>query len=106
MTYASEAFAALGDTTRRTIFERIAMRPQAVGEIARALPVSRPAVSQHLRALKHAGLVLDRAQGTRRIYYVAPEGLEAIRKWLDQFWDASLQSFKAEVERNQPEREQ
>lgn len=91
----------LADPTRRTIFERIAERPRPVGELARGLPVSRPAVSQHLRALKEAGLVTDRSEGTRRIYRIDPAGLGAIRAWLDRFWDASLQSFKAKVERSQ-----
>lgn len=94
----------MGDPTRRAIFERVAERPRAVGELARGLPVSRPAVSQHLRALKEAGLVSDRAEGTRRIYFIDPKGLAAIRSWLDRFWDQALQSFKAEVERNQEER--
>jgi DNA-binding transcriptional ArsR family regulator len=101
MTNALRALSVLADPTRRTIFERIAKRPQPVGELARGLPVSRPAVSQHLRALKEAGLVTDRSEGTRRIYRIDPAGLGAIRAWLDQFWDASLQSFQAEVERSQ-----
>lgn len=103
MANAIQALATLGDPTRRAIFERIAERPRAVGELAKGLPVSRPAVSQHLRALKEAGLVSDRAEGTKRIYHIDPNGLGAIRAWLDKFWDDSLQAFKAEVERAQQE---
>ena len=101
MANAKTALAALGDPTRREIFERIAERPRAVGEIARLLPVSRPAVSQHLRVLKAAGLVAERAQGTRRIYSIDPHGLGPLRAWLDRFWDASLESFRAEIERSE-----
>lgn len=90
--------AALADSTRREIFERLARKPQAVGELARGLPVSRPAVSQHLRVLKSAGLVQNRAQGTRHIYQIDPAGLGAIRAWLDRLWDRSLDAFKAEIE--------
>lgn len=93
------AFAALGDGTRRLIVERIALRPRTVGELAGELPVSRPAVSQHLKVLKDAGLVADRAEGTRRVYSIDPNGLGAIRQWLDRFWEASLDSYKAEAER-------
>ena len=96
------AFAALADPTRRAVFERLARGPSAVGEIARGLPVSRPAVSQHLKALKAAGLVIDRAQGARRVYQIDPQGLGAIRAWLDRFWDEALEAFKAEVEREEP----
>lgn len=99
MAYQSTAFAALADPTRREIFERIARRPAAVGEIASTLPVSRPAVSQHLKVLKDAGLVMDRAEGTRRVYEIDPKGLGALRAWLDQFWGEALDTFKAEVER-------
>src|SRR6266550_6255480 len=95
---ATEAIAALADPTRRAIFERLRRGPQPVAALARGLPVSRPAVSQHLKVLKDAGLVSDRADGARRIYRVDPDGLGAIRAWLDQFWDASLQSFQMEVE--------
>jgi DNA-binding transcriptional ArsR family regulator len=98
MADAKSALAALADPTRRQIFERLRSGPRAVGEIAHGLPVSRPAVSQHLAVLKSAGLVRDEAQGTRRVYEIDPKGLGAIRAWLDQFWDASLASFKAEVE--------
>jgi DNA-binding transcriptional ArsR family regulator len=92
------AWTALGDPTRREIFERLVERPQAVGEIARELPVSRPAVSQHLRVLKQAGLVADRAQGNRRIYRVEPAGLAALRAELDRFWAKALANYKAIVE--------
>jgi DNA-binding transcriptional ArsR family regulator len=93
-----EALLALADPTRRSVFERLRGGPQSVGRIAEGLPVSRPAVSQHLGVLKKAGLVADRAQGTRRVYYIDPHGLAAIRIWLDQFWEDALSSFKAELE--------
>jgi DNA-binding transcriptional ArsR family regulator len=99
----AEAFAALGDPTRRAIFERLAGGPRAVGEIASELPVSRPAVSQHLKVLKGAGLVTDRPAGTRRLYAVDPDGVEAMRAYLDQFWTKTLAAYKAVVE--QPEEE-
>ena len=92
------ALQALGDPTRLAIFDRIAAHPRAVGELAGELPVSRPAVSQHLRVLKDAGLVMDRADGARRIYHVNPDGVEAIRHWLDGFWDEALARFKEAVE--------
>jgi DNA-binding transcriptional ArsR family regulator len=101
MTNVSAALAALGDPTRRSVFERVARRPHSVGELARGLPVSRPAVSQHLKILKAAGLVADRAEGTRRVYHVDPAGLAAIRIWLDQFWSEALDAFQREVERDQ-----
>jgi DNA-binding transcriptional ArsR family regulator len=90
---------ALADPTRRIVFEKLAKRPQAVGELARGLPVSRPAVSQHLAVLKAAGLVTDHADGARRVYRIDPAGLGTLRKWLDQFWDRALDAFKAEAER-------
>jgi DNA-binding transcriptional ArsR family regulator len=98
MTYAT-ALSALADPTRRLVFERLKAGPQPVGAIARGLPVSRPAVSQHLKVLKEAGLVTDRPEGTRRVYAVDPQGLGALRGWLDQFWDQALTAFQAEVER-------
>jgi DNA-binding transcriptional ArsR family regulator len=98
MAYANDALNALADPTRRAIFERLAGHPRAVADIARGLPVSRPAVSQHLKVLKSAGLVSDRAEGTRRVYQIDPKGLGAIRAWLDRFWDTSLDAFKNEVE--------
>jgi DNA-binding transcriptional ArsR family regulator len=82
------------------VFEHLRAGPRAVGEIASDMPVSRPAVSQHLKVLKLAGLVADRAEGTRRVYYIDPNGLGALRKWLDQFWDQALAAFQAEIERN------
>jgi DNA-binding transcriptional ArsR family regulator len=92
------AFAALADPTRRRVFERLRSGPKPVGAIARGLPVSRPAVSQHLKVLKEAGLVADRPEGTRRVYFIDPHGLGTLRKWLDQFWDDALAAFQAEIE--------
>jgi DNA-binding transcriptional ArsR family regulator len=92
------ALAALADPTRRQIFERLRAGPRPVGEIARAMPVSRPAVSQHLKVLKEAGLVADRADGTKRLYYIDPKGLAELRQWLDAFWDEALDAFEAVVE--------
>jgi DNA-binding transcriptional ArsR family regulator len=93
------ALLALSDPTRRQVFEHLRHGPKSVGKIAAGMPVSRPAVSQHLGVLKRAGLVGDRAEGTRRVYYIDPQGLAAIRVWLDQFWDDALSGFKAELER-------
>lgn len=98
MPYASNALTALGDPTRRAIFERLAKKPQPVSTLAKGLPVSRPAVSQHLKVLKDAGLVIDRAEGTRRVYQVDPAGLGALRQWLDRFWDQSLEAFRKAAE--------
>jgi DNA-binding transcriptional ArsR family regulator len=92
------ALAALADPTRRRVFERLKSGPKPVGALARGLPVSRPAVSQHLKVLKEAGLVADQPEGTRRVYYIDPAGLGALRAWLDQFWDQALASFQTEVE--------
>ena len=97
-TYGVDGWTALGDPTRRAIFEHLAERPRAVGELAGSLPVSRPAVSQHLKVLKQAGLVLDRAEGTRRVYQLRPDGLSAMRADLDRFWNQSLAAYKAVVE--------
>jgi DNA-binding transcriptional ArsR family regulator len=97
MTYGN-ALAALADPTRRAVFERLRRGPASVGEVAADLPVSRPAVSQHLKALKQAGLVTDQPDGTRRVYHIDPDGLGELRRWLDQFWDEALQAFKQEVE--------
>jgi DNA-binding transcriptional ArsR family regulator len=94
---------ALSDPTRRAIFERLADGPTAVGELARELPVSRPAVSQHLRVLKDAGLVIDRPAGARRIYQVDPDGVGALRAYLDQFWTSALASYKTAVEQRPEE---
>jgi DNA-binding transcriptional ArsR family regulator len=102
MANAQQILAVLADPTRREIFERLGAGPRAVGELARGLPVSRPAVSQHLKALKSAGLVTDRAQGTRRVYQIDPAGLGAIRRWLDQFWDVQLEAFAQDVDREDP----
>jgi DNA-binding transcriptional ArsR family regulator len=89
---------ALGDPTRRAIFERLALGPMAVGDIARDLPVSRPAVSQHLKVLKAAELVSDRRDGTRRLYQLDPRGVGALRAYFDQFWNHALAAFKAAAE--------
>ena len=94
----AEALTALADPTRRTIFELVAQRPTAVGELAARLPVSRPAVSQHLRVLKEAGLVADRAEGTRRLYQLDRRGLGALRTYLDTFWEGALASFAQAAE--------
>jgi DNA-binding transcriptional ArsR family regulator len=94
-TYGVGAIAALGDPTRRAIFECLARGPKSVGQIAAELPVSRPAVSQHLRVLKDAGLVDDRADGTRRIYHVREQGVQAIHGYLDQMWNQAMASFQA-----------
>src|SRR5918912_917482 len=98
MAYRLDGLAALGDPTRRTIFELVAERPRPVGELARHMPVSRPAVSQHLRVLKDAGLVVDRPQGNRRIYAADPDGLAELRTYLERFWSTALASFKDIVE--------
>ena len=94
MTNHAAALTALADPTRRAIFERLARSPSAVGELARELPVSRPAVSQHLKILKSAGLVTDQAAGTRRVYSVDFAGIAAIREYFEQFWQQSLASFR------------
>jgi DNA-binding transcriptional ArsR family regulator len=97
--YATTAWTALGDPTRRAIFERLVDGPHAVGELAVDLPVSRPAVSQHLKVLKAAGLVVDRPAGKQRIYEVDRDGLEALRAELDRFWSKTLAAYKQVVER-------
>jgi DNA-binding transcriptional ArsR family regulator len=99
MANTERVFSALQDPTRRAVLERLREGPKPVGEIARGLPVTRPAVSQHLKVLKEANLVSDRSEGTRRIYYIDPKGLGAMRAWLDQFWEAALSAFAAEAER-------
>jgi DNA-binding transcriptional ArsR family regulator len=96
-----DAWSALADPTRRTILELVAVHPRAVGELADVLPVTRPAVSQHLKLLKAAGLVVDRAEGTRRIYRADPAGLEALRIQLDRFWSQALANFKQLVEKEE-----
>jgi DNA-binding transcriptional ArsR family regulator len=103
VTYQADEWTALGDATRRTIFARLAERPRAVGELARELPISRPAVSQHLRVLKEAGLVIDRPMGNRRIYRVDPDGLAALRSQLERFWTAALANYKQLVEESTEE---
>jgi DNA-binding transcriptional ArsR family regulator len=103
VTYRTDGWTALGDPTRRAIFERVAERPWAVGELASELPVSRPAVSQHLKVLKEAGLVLDRPVGNRRIYQLDPAGLEALRTQLDRFWTKALANYKAVAEQRTEE---
>ena len=100
MTY-MQALASLGDPTRRAVFERLRAGPASVGEIARGMPVSRPAVSQHLKALKDAGLVRDEPRGTARIYRIHAEGLVELRAWLDSFWDDALTRFKDHAEQDQ-----
>lgn len=99
----TKAFAALADPTRRQVFERLAEGPRSVGDLAEGLPVSRPAVSQHLKVLKDAGLVSDEAEGARRVYRIDPQGLGPMRAWLDRFWDAALMAFVAEAERDEDE---
>jgi DNA-binding transcriptional ArsR family regulator len=99
MTY-GDALTALADPTRRLILEELHKAPMPVGVIAARLPVSRPAVSQHLRVLKEAQLVDDRPEGTRRVYFIDPRGLGALRAWLDQFWGQALNQFKAAVEQD------
>ena len=94
----AKAFVALADPTRRQVFELIATRPRAVGELAELLPVSRPAVSQHLKVLKDAGLATDRAEGARRVYQLDPSGVDGLRDYLDGFWQRSLQAFKSAAE--------
>ena len=92
---------ALGDATRRSIFEQLRDGPRSVGELAAGLPVSRPAVSQHLRVLKEAGLVTERRNGTRRLYRLDPRGLEELRAYFERFWDDALEAFKAAAERRE-----
>jgi DNA-binding transcriptional ArsR family regulator len=103
-TYGAASLAALGDPTRQAIVELLADGPRPVGEIAAELPVSRPAVSQHLKVLKDAGLVVDRPVGTRRLYQLDPAGADAARAYLDRFWTKALDAFKAAVERTEEER--
>ena len=99
----SAAIAALADPTRRAVFERLRAGPRAVGELADGLPVSRSAVSQHLRVLADAGLVLHRSEGTRRLYRVDPDGLAALRSYFDEFWDAALDAYQVHSD---PQKEQ
>ncbi len=98
MTNTSRAFVALGDPTRQIILERLAKRPLPVGKIAAGLPVSRPAVSQHLKILRSAGLVSQAKDGTRRVYRIDPRGIDAMRTYLDRFWDRALAALKVAAE--------
>lgn len=100
MTNAERVFAALHDPTRREVLERLRTGPKPVGEIARGMPVTRPAVSQHLKVLKDAGLVEERSEGVRRIYSLRREGLMELREWLDSFWGDALEAFKLEAEKS------
>ena len=102
-TLAPHALDALGDPTRRTIFEHLGARPRAVVDLAALVPVSRPAVSQHLKVLKEAGLVRDAQVGTRRVYSLDPDGIAGLRDYLDRFWSTALTSFKANVEQPREE---
>jgi DNA-binding transcriptional ArsR family regulator len=95
---------ALGDPTRRLVFDQLRDGPRSVAALAEGLPVSRPAVSQHLKILKEAGLVRDEARGARRIYRVDPDGLAALRSWLDGFWEQALNAYQAEIQRQIDER--
>ena len=104
MANAERVFAALHDPTRRAVLDRLRTGPKPVGEIARGLPVTRPAVSQHLKVLKQAGLVTDEAQGAKRIYRIDPAGLGPIRQWLDRMWGEALDAFAAEIEREDREK--
>ncbi|WP_433678538.1 ArsR/SmtB family transcription factor [Nocardia sp. CA-119907] len=97
--YRDAALDALGDPTRRAIFERLGKGPSAVGELADALPVSRPAVSQHLKVLKEAGLVIDQAVGTKRVYRLNPQGIDGLRVYFTQFWSTAMSAFQDEVTR-------
>src|SRR5262245_40701718 len=103
MAYAKHGFVALSDPTRRAIFERVARRPSTVGELAKRMPVSRPAVSQHLKVLKDAGLVESEQRGTRRLYRLDLAGVEAMRDYLDRFWEQALEAFKAAAEKDEEE---
>lgn len=107
-TYGDAGLGLLGDPTRRAIFELLARRPCSVGELAEQLPVSRPAVSQHLRVLKDGGLVVSRSEGTRRVYRINPDGVTALRAWLDRIWDEALTAFQkaAEAAAVDPEQQQ
>lgn len=107
-TYGDAGLGLLGDPTRRAIFELLARRPSSVGELAQQLPISRPAVSQHLRVLKDGGLIVCRAEGTRRIYRIDPDGVMALRGYLDRIWDEAFTAFQktAEAAPLDPEQEQ
>ena len=98
--YQERQLDALGDATRRAIVERLLKGPMPVGKLARDFPISRPAISQHLRVLKQANLVLDRAAGNRRLYQLNPEGFDSLRQYFDQFWTVALTAFKKKVEKS------
>jgi DNA-binding transcriptional ArsR family regulator len=98
MTYQDQQLDALGDPTRRAILARLSTGAISVGELARDFPISRPAISQHLRILKQANLVVDRPSGTRRLYQLNPEGFESLREYFDQFWGQALQAFQRKIE--------
>ena len=98
------AFAALADPTRRRVFEELRRGPRSVGKIAARMPVSRPAVSQHLAVLKQAGLVGDKPDGSRRVYHIDPRGLASLRTWLDRFWGEALMAFQKEVEQQEADK--
>lgn len=98
MTYQDRQLDAIGDSSRRTILARLRRGPLPVGKIAHGLPISRPAVSQHLRVLKDAGLVTDRAQGTRRVYELNPAAFASLREYFDEFWDTALMAFKRKID--------
>lgn len=100
-TYGDAGLGSLGDPTRRAIFELVARRPRSVGELADEVPISRPAVSQHLRALKDAGLVVSESRGTRRVYRLNPDGVAALRAYLDRIWEEALTAFHKTLD--QPE---
>jgi DNA-binding transcriptional ArsR family regulator len=102
---ALDALSALGDPTRRAIFERLAQRPLPVGQLSEGLPVTRSAVSQHLKILKEAGLVKDVSEGTRRIYSLDPKGIGAMREWLERFWTEALNNFARFVEQQEKDSE-
>lgn len=104
ITYGDIQLEALGDATRRTILTHLRRGPLAVGRLAEEFPISRPAISQHLRILKEARLVSDRAEGNRRLYQLNPEGLEAMRQYFDQFWSEALAAFQKKVEGTKPKR--
>jgi DNA-binding transcriptional ArsR family regulator len=101
-TYPDAQLRALGDATRRAILERLVRGPMAVGELAQAFPISRPAISQHLKVLKDARLVVDRARGTRRLYQVDPAGIDSLRRYFEQFWSDALAAFKEAAEKSKP----
>jgi DNA-binding transcriptional ArsR family regulator len=102
-TYQGDGLTALADPSRRAIFEALRGGPSAVGELAKRFPISRPAVSQHLKVLKEAGLVTDHAVGTRRLYRIRPEGIAEMRAYLDRMWDDALTAFAAAVEQQESE---